>query len=93
MNIFDVLQAEKTGESVRRFKRLKDLSEYSIENEKVFGKKDAKGGALKFLLKQIVIGREMWSRKTRKILSGTQPAPSVVVKSLKVDVLGGGGGA
>ena len=63
MNIFDVLQAEKTGESVRRFKGLRKLSHYSTESEKVFWRKGAKGGALKFLLKPIVARRNFRVRK------------------------------
>ena len=58
VNIYDVLDAEKTGETVTRFPNLKALAIYTTANdyEKVFPKRRAKGGALKFLLKQIFRG-------------------------------------
>ena len=53
INIFDLLDAKKTGTRVLRFPNLRALAEYSYENEKVFPLKKAKGGALKFLLRKI----------------------------------------
>lgn len=57
MNIFDVLQAEKTGGTARRFENLGALARYSTNRKKVFPKVEAKGGALKFLLKKILARR------------------------------------
>lgn len=58
VNIFDVLQSAKDGTSVRRFEDLKELGMYSYVEDKVYRKEDAKGGALKFLLKKISKYRE-----------------------------------
>lgn len=57
VNIFDVIQAEKTARTVRRFQNLGELARYSTSKRKVFPKDDAKGGALKFLLKKILARR------------------------------------
>ena len=59
VNIFDVIQAEKTGGTARRFENLAELARYSTSRRKVFSKDDAKGGALKFLLKEI-LARRRW---------------------------------
>lgn len=54
VNIFDVLQAAKTGIPPRRFDSLRQLAVYSKRKKRVFPKDEAKGGALKFLLKRIL---------------------------------------
>lgn len=56
VNIYDVLDAQKTGETVLRFPNLRALADYSYE-DKIFPKQKAKGGALKFVLKELSKGR------------------------------------
>lgn len=52
VNLVDLVDAPRTGISVKVFPSLKELQNYTIENEKYFPKEDAyAGGLLRFLLR------------------------------------------
>lgn len=56
VNIFDVLQHVRSGTpgDVRRFDSVRDLARYSKNRKKIYPKKQAKGCALGFLLREIL---------------------------------------
>jgi hypothetical protein len=53
VNIFDLLQHVRTGAvgQVRRFANVKELARYSKRRGRIFPREQAKGGALRFLLR------------------------------------------
>ncbi|KAF8242193.1 hypothetical protein K440DRAFT_591220, partial [Wilcoxina mikolae CBS 423.85] len=55
VNIFDLLQHVRTGATgqVRRFETVRELARYSKNSKKIYPKEQAKGSALRFLLRHI----------------------------------------
>ncbi len=54
VNIFDVLEFHRgQRQELRRFDTVKQLAKYSKKNNKIFPKRMAKRGALKFLLRKL----------------------------------------
>ncbi|EGN97585.1 hypothetical protein SERLA73DRAFT_57238 [Serpula lacrymans var. lacrymans S7.3] len=55
VNITDLVDTPRTGESVKLFKSESALADYTITSDKFFPREEAKaGGILKFLLRQIM---------------------------------------
>ncbi|KAK2589577.1 hypothetical protein QQS21_012746 [Conoideocrella luteorostrata] len=55
VNIMDFIDSERTGKPVRVFKSVWQLRKHTLENQKVFPRKEAKeSGLLKYLLRRIV---------------------------------------
>lgn len=55
VNLVDLVDTVRTGESVKVFPNLKKLQSYTIKNRKFFPKEDAyAGGLLRFLLREIL---------------------------------------
>jgi hypothetical protein len=55
VNLVDLVDTQRTGESVEIFPNLKKLQGYTIKNNKYFPKEDAyAGGLLRFLLREIL---------------------------------------
>ncbi|KAF9767090.1 hypothetical protein IL306_000385 [Fusarium sp. DS 682] len=54
VNLVDMVESPRTGESIQRFETLGDLSAYSYGTGKIFPKEDAyNGGLLKMMLREI----------------------------------------
>jgi hypothetical protein len=68
VNLVDLVDTGKTGQSVTQFDTLEKLQGYTIETGKFFPKKSAyAGGVLKFLLREILHKHEgRMSRRARR---------------------------
>jgi hypothetical protein len=58
VNLVDLVESPRTRQPVEHFKTVKDLSDYSIYEHKIFPKEEAyNGGLLALLLREILAAR------------------------------------